>query len=236
MVGYAYQLGAIPLSSAAIEKAIELNGEAVAMNKRRSTGAARGGRSRDGGKVREAHRRRSSVTARVLVEIVRRDHSPARQIPHRLTRMPPMPHAIGVGRADPARRSRTRSRQERACRGGGALPVQADGLQGRVRGRPPLYRRRIPQAGRRRSSRATNCASIPPRAAVSRHRQDTGLPRKMSFGPWMMPAFRVLAKFKGPARHGFDPFGRTARAPHRAQSDRRLRGRARRGFGETDAG
>ena len=33
MVGYAYQLGAIPLSSTAIEKAIELNGEAVTMNK-----------------------------------------------------------------------------------------------------------------------------------------------------------------------------------------------------------
>jgi indolepyruvate ferredoxin oxidoreductase len=33
MVGYAYQLGAIPVSSAAIEKAIELNGEAVNMNK-----------------------------------------------------------------------------------------------------------------------------------------------------------------------------------------------------------
>src|SRR6202012_1541704 len=32
MVGYAYQLGAIPLSAAAIEKAIELNGEAVTMN------------------------------------------------------------------------------------------------------------------------------------------------------------------------------------------------------------
>ncbi len=32
LVGYAYQLGAIPLSAAAIEKAIELNGEAVAMN------------------------------------------------------------------------------------------------------------------------------------------------------------------------------------------------------------
>jgi indolepyruvate ferredoxin oxidoreductase len=32
MVGYAYQLGALPLSAAAIEKAIEMNGEAVAMN------------------------------------------------------------------------------------------------------------------------------------------------------------------------------------------------------------
>jgi len=33
LVGYAYQLGAIPLSAAAIERAIELNGEAVDMNR-----------------------------------------------------------------------------------------------------------------------------------------------------------------------------------------------------------
>ena len=33
LVGYAYQLGAIPLSAASIMQAIELNGEAVAMNK-----------------------------------------------------------------------------------------------------------------------------------------------------------------------------------------------------------
>ena len=33
LVGYAYQLGAIPVSATAIERAIELNGEAVAMNR-----------------------------------------------------------------------------------------------------------------------------------------------------------------------------------------------------------
>ncbi|MGZ3291236.1 MAG: indolepyruvate ferredoxin oxidoreductase family protein, partial [Xanthobacteraceae bacterium] len=33
LVGYAYQLGAIPLAAASIERAIELNGEAVEMNK-----------------------------------------------------------------------------------------------------------------------------------------------------------------------------------------------------------
>jgi indolepyruvate ferredoxin oxidoreductase len=32
MLGYAYQIGALPLTAAAIERALELNGEAVAMN------------------------------------------------------------------------------------------------------------------------------------------------------------------------------------------------------------
>ena len=32
MLGYAYQMGALPLSAAAIERALELNGEAVPMN------------------------------------------------------------------------------------------------------------------------------------------------------------------------------------------------------------
>ena len=32
MIGYCYQIGALPLSAESIEKAIELNGEEVAMN------------------------------------------------------------------------------------------------------------------------------------------------------------------------------------------------------------
>jgi len=35
----------------------------------------------------------------------------------------------------------------------------------------------------------------------------TGLPRKMTFGPWMMTAFGWLAKFKGLRGTRFDPFG-----------------------------
>jgi indolepyruvate ferredoxin oxidoreductase len=37
----------------------------------------------------------------------------------------------------------------------------------------------------------------------------TGEPRKMSFGPWMLPLFRVLARFKFLRGTAFDPFGRT---------------------------
>jgi indolepyruvate ferredoxin oxidoreductase len=44
---------------------------------------------------------------------------------------------------------------------------------------------------------------------VARRDQATGLPRKMSFGPWMLPAFRLLAKLKGLRGTPFDPFGRS---------------------------
>ncbi len=37
-----------------------------------------------------------------------------------------------------------------------------------------------------------------------------GRPRKREFGPWMMPAFRVLAKLKRLRGTAFDPFGRSA--------------------------
>ncbi len=44
----------------------------------------------------------------------------------------------------------------------------------------------------------------------------------MTFGPWMLSAFALLAKFKFLRGTPFDPFGYTDRAPHRAQADRRL--------------
>ena len=37
-----------------------------------------------------------------------------------------------------------------------------------------------------------------------------GRPRKREFGPWMLPAFRILAKMKGLRGTPFDVFGRTA--------------------------
>lgn len=37
----------------------------------------------------------------------------------------------------------------------------------------------------------------------------TGEPKKMSFGPWMLTAFRVLSKFKFLRGTALDPFGHT---------------------------
>jgi indolepyruvate ferredoxin oxidoreductase len=55
---------------------------------------------------------------------------------------------------------------------------------------------------------------------LARHDPATGLPRKMSFGPWLMPAFRVLAKLKFLRGSALDPFGRTIER----QTERRLIG------------
>jgi indolepyruvate ferredoxin oxidoreductase len=46
----------------------------------------------------------------------------------------------------------------------------------------------------------------------------TGVPRKMSFGPWMMKAFGVLAKLRGLRGTPLDVFGYT----HERKTERRL--------------
>jgi indolepyruvate ferredoxin oxidoreductase len=44
---------------------------------------------------------------------------------------------------------------------------------------------------------------------LARKNKVTGEPRKMTFGPWMLPVFRLLAKFKFLRGTAFDPFGYT---------------------------
>jgi indolepyruvate ferredoxin oxidoreductase len=46
----------------------------------------------------------------------------------------------------------------------------------------------------------------------------TGEPRKITFGPWMMGAFRLLAKLKGLRGGRLDPFGYT----HERRTERQL--------------
>ena len=53
---------------------------------------------------------------------------------------------------------------------------------------------------------------------LARRDKTTGLPRKMSFGPWLLPAFRLLAKLKFLRGTPFDPFGRS----HERRTERKL--------------
>ena len=94
-------------------------------------------------------------------------------------------------------------------RGGGALPLQADGLQGRVRGRAPAHRpARSSQkiGGQFEGDYKLKYHLAPPLLAK---RNDKGELVKQKFGPWMLTAFGVLAKLKGLRGTPFDIFGRT---------------------------
>ena len=110
-------------------------------------GPPRRARSRRGRGAREARAGRARRQPAAVV-LVRGDGRAPRCVPHRLSG---------------CRLRRALSRSGRECEGcgasqgagrlraggsGRALPVQADGLQGRVRGGPALHRRRVPQAGR----------------------------------------------------------------------------------------
>ena len=108
------------------------------------------------------------------------------------------------------------SREARPGRSGfadgrGAQSVQADGLQGRIRGRAALYRRLVPGTARAHSSMAI-CASnsISPRRCWRARIHATGEAKKMRFGPWMMQGFHSLAALRGLRGTRFDIFGRTA--------------------------
>ena len=75
MLGYAYQLGALPLSAEAIEQAIELNGEAVAMNiaafhwgRRAAVDRARGRGAGEAGAGGDERARRLSESFDEMVE------------------------------------------------------------------------------------------------------------------------------------------------------------------------
>ncbi len=85
MLGYAYQLGALPLSAEAIEQAIELNGEAVAMN----VAAFRWGRraAADPAAVEALVKPQPEAERRIAqaVAVVRRDGRAPRRFPHRVS-------------------------------------------------------------------------------------------------------------------------------------------------------
>ena len=135
--------------AAAIEQAIELNGVAVGIN-RQAFRWGRRGRPRSG---RGRGARAAPVTPAT-------DAAPGREPRRAVARRGRVPHRLPgrglrralprAGRAGAAGRGRARAGPERARRGGRAQPLQAAGLQGRVRGRAALHRRRVPA----RSSRA----------------------------------------------------------------------------------
>ena len=128
LVGYAYQLGAIPLSAAAIEKAVELNGEAVAMNKAAFHWGRRAAVDpRRASKHSPSRRRRATSDAEHLSESF--EETVERRVKF-LTAYQNAAYAAATGPGGQGQSggSGARPRQGRAGRRGGALSVQTDGV------------------------------------------------------------------------------------------------------------
>jgi indolepyruvate ferredoxin oxidoreductase len=210
MVGYAYQLGAIPLSAAAIEKAIVLNGEAVAMNQaafhwgrravvdraaveklaKPATAIASDARHLSESFEETVERRVKFLTAyqnsayaaryRALVDKVKAVE--AARTPGHCELTEAVARYLFKLMAYKDEYEVARLYTDGAFLKQVETEFDGDNLRFEFHLAPPLLARRD---------------------------KTTGLPRKMSFGPWLLPAFRLLAKFKGLRGTPFDPFGRT---------------------------
>jgi indolepyruvate ferredoxin oxidoreductase len=208
MVGYAYQLGALPLSAEAIEKAIELNGEAVAMNQ----AAFRWGRA-------------AAVDPAAVEALVRPAPGladPVRQLSASLPET--IARRVEFLSAYQSRRyaARYKNLVQQAQRVETAKAPSKSGLAeavARYLFKLMAYKDEYEVARLYTDgSFAKQVAAqfdgdnlrfefhlAPPILGPKDAR--TGQPKKLSFGAWMMPAFRLLARLRFLRGTPLDPFG-----------------------------
>jgi len=213
LVGYAYQIGALPLSAEAIEKAIELNGEAVPMNLAAFSWGRRAAIDAAAVEALIAARAGAGAAAPARTLSQSFDEMVARRVDF-LTKYQDAAYArryrdlvARVQAAEAAKAPAKRELAEAVARylfklmaykdeyevarlySDGAFLEQVkstfdgDDLRFEFHLAPPLFARKDPV---------------------------TGVAKKMSFGAWMMPAYRALARFKFLRGTRFDPFGHTA--------------------------
>jgi len=218
MLGYAYQKGRVPLSGAAIEKAIELNGEAVKMNL-----------------AAFAWGRRAAVAPETLAGLMSDAKAPteSRRLSETLNETIDrrVSFLTGYQSARYAARYRRTVERVRAAEGR-AVPGSTALTEAVVRSLFKLmaykdeyevarlytdgsFERQVASAFEGENLRYEFHLAPP---LFARKDPATGLPRKMSFGPGMMKVFRVLARLKGLRGTPLDVFGYT----HERRTERRL--------------
>ena len=208
LVGYAYQLGAIPLARASIERAIELNGEAVDMNK----AAFEWGR-------------RAVVEPAVVEALVKpapEATSDARTLSQSFDEVVARRVAFLTAYQNAAYAARYRRLVEKAQAAEAARAPGKTGLADAVARylfKLMAYKDEY-EVARLYSDGAFvkqvnselggehlrfHVHLAPP--LLARRDKATGEPKKMTFGPWIFPLFSLLAKFKVLRGTAFDPFG-----------------------------
>ncbi len=208
MLGYAYQLGALPLSAQAIETAIALNGEAAAMN----TAAFRWGRcaAADPAAIEKlaAPAAGTLTDARVLSETF--DQMVARRVEY-LTAYQNAAYGAryrerveAAKAAEAAKAPGKCALAEAVARNLFKLMAYKDEYEvARLYGNGEFLRQVAEEFDGERLRFEFHLA--PP--LLARRDRRTGVPRKITFGPWMLPVFRLLMRLKFLRGTAFDPFG-----------------------------
>ncbi|MBF9234742.1 indolepyruvate ferredoxin oxidoreductase family protein [Microvirga alba] len=217
-LGYAYQTGHVPLRAAAIEKAIELNGEAVKMNLAAFTWG-----------------RRAAAEPEVIATFMRDLKSSTEELKISDSLDEVIARRVGFleGYQNKAYGKRYRTLVERVRQAETKVAPSSTALTDAVA--RSLFKlmaykdeyevaRLYTDGHFERQVAATfegenlryEFHLAPP--LLARKDPVTGLPRKMSFGPWMMKAFKVLAALKGLRGTPLDAFGYT----HERKTERQL--------------
>ena len=207
MLGYAVQHGQVPIGPESIEQAIKLNGVSVGMNTR----AFRIGRLvvHDKGKVDQLVGEKHETAAT-------KPHTLDELVAHRKKLLTDYQDAAYAERyerlvrvAAEAERSKAAGRTglaDAVARSFYKLMAYKDEYEvGRLYSSPEF----MAKLGAQFDSHARLEFHLAP-PLLARRDKLTGEPRKMTFGPWMMHAFRLLARFKHLRGGRFDVFGYTA--------------------------
>ncbi|MFG1236385.1 indolepyruvate ferredoxin oxidoreductase family protein [Xanthobacter autotrophicus DSM 597] len=208
MVGYAYQFGALPLSAAAIERAIELNGEAVAMNKAAFLWGRRA--AHDPAAVEAIATPKGTVSS----DARRLSQSLDEVIARRVADLTLYQNAAYAARYKALVDKVRINEQAKAPGRGGLAEAVAKNLYKLMAYKDEYEVARLYADGafRAQADAAFDGALrfefhlAPPLLA---RRDATGEPRKITLGPWMMKGFSLLAKLKGLRGSALDVFGYT---------------------------
>jgi indolepyruvate ferredoxin oxidoreductase len=208
MLGYAYQIGALPLSAAAVERALELNGEAVAMN----VAAFRWGR-------------RAALDLAAVEKLAAPTVSdPALSLSQSFDEMVARRVAFLTDYQNAAYAARYRAFVEKARAAEAERAPDKCGLAEAVarylfklmayKDEYEVARLYSDEAFVRQVRETFDGDNLrlhvhlsPPLLGPT---DKAGRPRKITFGPWMFGVFRLLARLKGLRGTAFDIFGYTA--------------------------
>jgi len=210
MLGYAWQSGLVPLSFDAIDRTIELNGAAVALNKRAFTWGR--------------------IAAALPEALARIDPSQAgvKEAARTIEQIIDANAAELTAYQDAAYATRYRTLAEQAKLAAKSLGEEGERFARAVAAnafkllayKDEYEVARLYGSAEFKASLAAQFSDAPKISLwlspplISRIDPATGRPKKRKFGPWILPAFALLARAKGLRGTRFDPFGYTEERRH----------------------